>query len=93
MENRGPEAVGKGRLDGLLSLVQERAAGLCSRDVGTVQDVLVEESSDHDDGYVTGRLSNNTVVHFPGDPSLVGKIVNVYLEESKGFYYMGRPAQ
>ena len=59
----------------------------------TVQDVLVEEISDHDDGYVTGRLSNNTVVHFPGDPSLVGKIVNVYLEESKGFYYMGRPAQ
>ena len=93
MENQVPEAVVKERFDRLLSLVQERAADLCSRDVGTVQDVLVEEVSDHDDGYVTGRLSNNTVVHFPGDPSLVGKIVNVYLEESKGFYYMGRPAQ
>ena len=93
MENQVPEAVVKERFDRLLSLVQERAADLCSRDVGTVQDVLVEEVSDHDDGFVTGRLSNNTVVHFPGDPSLVGKIVNVYLEESKGFYYMGRPAQ
>ena len=43
----------------------------------------------HQEGYVTGRLSNNTVVHFPGDESLIGKIVDVYLEESKGFYYMG----
>ena len=39
---------------------------------------------------VTGRMSNNTIVHFPGDASLIGKLVDVYLEESKGFYYMGR---
>ncbi|MFR5733070.1 MAG: TRAM domain-containing protein [Clostridium sp.] len=43
---------------------------------------------DHKEGYVTGRLSNNTVVHFPGDESLIGKIVDVWLEESKGFYHM-----
>ena len=34
---------------------------------------------------MTGRLSNNTVVHFPGDESLIGKIVDVWLEESKDF--------
>ena len=39
---------------------------------------------------MTGRLSNNILVHFPGELSLVGKIVPVYLEEAKGFYYMGR---
>ncbi len=38
----------------------------------------------------TGRLSNNSVVHFKGDASLIGKIVPVVLEESKGFYYLGR---
>jgi tRNA-2-methylthio-N6-dimethylallyladenosine synthase len=38
---------------------------------------------------LTGRLSNNLLVHFPGDAKLIGKIVDVYLDESKGFYYMG----
>ena len=43
----------------------------------------------HEAGFVTGRLSNNTVVHFAGDASLIGKIVDVSLDEAKGFYYMG----
>ena len=38
---------------------------------------------------MTGRTSQNYVVHFPGDESLIGKIVLVKLCESKGFYYMG----
>ena len=41
------------------------------------------------DSFVTGRLDNNTTVHFKGDASLIGQIVDVYLDESKGFYYMG----
>ncbi len=41
---------------------------------------------------MTGRLSNNTVVHFPGDASMIGRLVPVYLQESKGFYYMGHIA-
>ncbi len=40
-------------------------------------------------GYVTGRLSNNSVVHFEGCKELIGKIVDVNLKEAKGFYYMG----
>ena len=38
---------------------------------------------------VTGRLSDNTVVHFPGNESLIGEIVPVRLLEPKGFYYIG----
>ena len=56
----------------------------------TVREVLVEEVNEHTPGYVTGRLSNNTVVHLPGDASMIGKLMDVYLEESKGFYYMGK---
>ena len=52
----------------------------------------MEEVNDHSPGLMTGRLSNNTVVHFPGDASLIGKLVPVYLEESRGFYYMGKQA-
>ncbi|MEQ2825476.1 tRNA (N6-isopentenyl adenosine(37)-C2)-methylthiotransferase MiaB [Brotaphodocola catenula] len=84
-----PEDVVKVRFDRLLKEVQAISAEVCGRDVHTVQKVLAEVMDDHQEGYVTGRLSNNTVVHFPGDESLIGKIVDVYLEESKGFYYMG----
>ena len=38
---------------------------------------------------MTGRLSNNTIVHFKGDTSLIGKIVNVKLSSCQGFYYLG----
>ena len=40
-------------------------------------------------GYVTGRLSNNAVVHFEGNKEDIGQLVNVRLNEAKGFYYMG----
>ena len=63
------------------------------RYAGTVQKVLVECENDHQIGYVSGRLDNNLLVHFPGDASLVGKLVNVKLTEAKGFYYIGKMAE
>ena len=90
MEDQVPEDVVKNRFDRLLKEVQDISAEVCGRDVHTVQTVLVEEVNDHSPELVTGRMSNNTIVHFPGDASLIGKLVDVYLEESKGFYYMGR---
>ncbi|MDO4328229.1 MAG: tRNA (N6-isopentenyl adenosine(37)-C2)-methylthiotransferase MiaB [Lachnospiraceae bacterium] len=89
MENQVPEAVVKDRFDRLLKLVQETGSRVSGREVHTVQEVLVEEINDHDSSLVTGRLGNNTVVHFPGDASLIGTIVKVSLDEFKGFYYMG----
>ena len=78
------------RFDRLLKEVQEIAKERCSRDLGRVMKVLVEGMDDHDSSNVTGRLGNNTMVHFPGDASLIGKIVSVRLTEARGFYYMGR---
>ena len=83
----------KERFDRLLKEVQKISSEVCGRDLNTTQKVLVETLDDHKEGYVTGRLSNNTVVHFPGDESLIGKIVDVWLEESKGFYYMGKQVE
>lgn len=90
MEDQIPHEEIKDRFDRLLKEVQDISTRMCSRDVHTVQEVLVEEVNDHSPDLVTGRLSNNTVVHFPGDSSLIGQLVPVYLEESKGFYYMGK---
>ncbi len=89
MENQVPEDVVKDRFDRLLAQVQQISSEVSGRDLHTVQKVLAEEVNTHDSHLITGRLGNNTVVHFPGDPSFVGKIVDVYLDEIKGFYYMG----
>ena len=89
MEEQIPEDVVKDRFDRLLKEVQEISAEVCSVHEGTVQEVLVESVNDHDPSLVTGRLSNNLLVHFPGDKELIGKIVPVHLDEAKGFYYLG----
>ena len=78
------------RFDRLLKVVNETAREQNGKLAGNTELVLVEEIDEKDASMVTGRLSNNSVVHFKGDASLIGKIVPVVLEESKGFYYLGR---
>lgn len=90
MEDQVPEEVVKDRFDRLLKKVQEIGREMSSRDRGTVQEVLVEEQNNQDPHLVTGRLSNNLLVHFPGDTSLIGQLCQVELLECRGFYYMGR---
>ncbi len=89
MENQVPEEVVKVGFDKVLKVVQETAREQVSRNEGQVLEVLVEEVNEQDDSLMTGRLSNNTLVHFPGETSLIGKIVKVKLLECKGFYYLG----
>ena len=89
MEDQIPKSVAQPRFDRLLAEVQKIAGEICGKDCGTVQSVLVESLNNHLDGYVSGRLSNNTTVHFPGTEDLIGKLVMVKLTEAKGFYYMG----
>lgn len=90
MENQVPESVVRDRFDRLLAEVQEIAAERVKRFEGQILDVLVEDKNEQLAGYVTGRLSSGILVHFPGDENLIGRIVPVKLEESKGFYYMGQ---
>ena len=89
MKNQVPEAVVKDRFDRLLKEVQDIAAGQCGKDTGTVQEALVEDIDHKQPGMITGRLSNNLMVHFEGPKELVGNIVTVRLKEAKGFYYIG----
>lgn len=89
MDNQISEDEIKDRFDRLLAEVQKISSKVCARDLHSTKEVLVEGIDDHVQGFLTGRLSNNTIVHFPGETSLIGKLVNVYLEESKGFYYIG----
>ena len=89
MEGQVPEDVVKDRFQRLLAKVQEISSELTKKDEGTIQEVLVEEVNGQDEKLVTGRLSNNLLVHFEGDASLIGELVSVKLKECKGFYYIG----
>ncbi len=90
MPNPTGEEEIKENFDRLLKVVQETAKSRVGRLTGEVHGALVEEINEHDSSLVTGRLSNNTIVHFPGDASLIGKIISVRLVESHGFYYTGQ---
>lgn len=89
MEDQVPEDVVKDRFNRLLKEVQDISAEVCAAHEGTVQTALVESINDHDSSLVTGRLSNNLLVHFPGDASMIGKFYQVRLNECRGFYYIG----
>ncbi len=79
----------KREFDRVLNAVQEESRQMAGRFLGNIEPVLVEEMNEQDDALVTGRMSNNLMVHFPGDVSMVGSILNVKLTEYRGFYYMG----
>ncbi len=90
MEDQIPEDVVKERFDRLLAEVQKGANERTRRFEGQIQKALVEDVNSQLEGYVTGRLESSMVVHFEGDASLIGKIVDVELTEAKGFYFQGR---
>ena len=89
MENQVPDEVVKERFNRLLHEIQGISAEITDSRVGETVSVLLEEVNAQDSSLITGRLSNNAVVHCPGDKSRIGQIVQVKLLESRGFYYMG----
>ena len=92
MDDQIPEEVIKERFDRLLHEVQTISAEKAGKLTGQTLPVLVEEVNGQDASLVTGKLTNNSTVHFPGTADMIGTIQNVVLEECKGFYYIGRLA-
>ncbi len=92
MPNQVPSDIVKEGFDKLLKTVQDTAKTRTALLEGKTLPALAEEINAQDNTLITGRLSNNTIVHFPGAPSLIGKIVNVRLKECHGFYFLGEIA-
>ena len=57
--------------------------------VGGVYKVLVDGVSKTDDHMLSGYTESNKLVHFKGDESLVGKIINVKILESHTYSLIG----
>lgn len=89
MPDQIPDDVVKERFNRLLQVVAESSAKRTGRLEGQTAEVLVEGISEQDPSMITGRLSNNLLVHFPGDESYIGKLCKVHLDQAKGFYYIG----
>jgi len=88
-EDQVPEELVKENFDRLLKVVQEEAKEQTLKYDGKVERVLVESVNDHDESLLTGRMSNNTLVHFPGNQEMIGEFADVKLLECHGFYYVG----
>ena len=88
MPNQISEELVKDRFDRLLKVVEECSGKNTIKYEGKVMEVLVE-SEDRVSGKLTGRLSNNYLVHFDGSKELIGRLVSVKLIKSKVFYFEG----
>ena len=91
MDGQVLEEIAKERYDRLIGRIRDISQELAGEDTGKTAEVLVEEINAQREGFVTGRLENNLLVHFPGNEKLLGKYVRVKLLECMGFYYMGAP--
>ena len=89
MDNQVPEEVVREGFDKLLKVVQDTARERAARLQGQVMEAFVEEVNEQDASLLTGRLSNNMLVHFPAGNIRIGQLVQVSLDTCHGFYYTG----
>ncbi len=88
MEGQVDEKTAHNRFNRLLETLNSGIHSLQENKVGKTFDVLVEKPSSQE-GIMTGRSTDNTLIHFKGDESLIGKTVNVKISENKTFYLIG----
>lgn len=69
------------RLHRLQAQINEQAQAISQAMVGSVQRILVEGTSRKDDTELKGRTENNRIINFPGDPRLIGQIVDVHVTQ------------
>jgi tRNA-2-methylthio-N6-dimethylallyladenosine synthase len=76
-----PYDVKQNRLERLQTLVNEQAAAISARMVGTVQRILVERESKKNARELAGRTENQRWVNFIGPPQLVGQFADIVITE------------
>ncbi len=82
MPQQVTRAAAQNRLERLAALVAETAREVNRRQVGQVQEVLVEERDPRSPDCLRGRSRANKLVIFPAAPELIGQTVSVRAEEA-----------
>lgn len=90
-----PREVIQGRFDRLAALVADQAHEANQEDLHQLVGVLVEGGSKKDDDVMVGHSEKNRTVHFPlpeglSPEDVIGKIVDVRVEEARTWYLRGR---
>jgi tRNA-2-methylthio-N6-dimethylallyladenosine synthase len=78
-----PKEIKKARLQRLNELVNKQFKAGNLRFEGSVVDVLIDGVSKTDPGMLSGYTPHNKIVHFRGEPSLVGTIRRVKILKAK----------
>lgn len=89
MEDQIPEDEKHRRFNILLDTLYPIALSKNEECIGKTYKILVDEVSKSSEEYLTGRTEHFRLVHFKGDKSLIGKIVNVKIDTVKTFFLEG----
>jgi len=89
MENQVPENEVKEQFNRVLEKLNPIVFEKNKEHIGKVFKVLAEEVSASDSHFITGRLEDNSIVHFKESKNVIGKIVDVEITGSKTFYLIG----
>jgi len=82
LQDETPDDIKLQRLKRLQQRIEQMAAEIRRRMLGTVQRVLVEGLSKRDPNELAGRTDNNRIVNFVGHPRLINHFVDVRIVES-----------
>jgi tRNA-2-methylthio-N6-dimethylallyladenosine synthase len=91
LEDDTPAEVKKERLLRLQEAIQRHADAISAAMTGRTERVLVEGPSRRNPGELCGRTSNNHMVNFAGDASLIGAFVDVRITAALANTLRGEP--
>ena len=83
------ECVVKSNFNKVLEAVNPIIKEINDEKVGKTYSVLAEEVSGGDKELISGRLEDNSLVHFKAPESVIGNIVDVKITDCKTFYLVG----
>lgn len=89
MENQVSEEEAKKGFNRVLEVLNPIIYEINKEKLGKTYKVLAEDVSASDESFITGRLTDNSLVHFKADKSVIGSIVEVKIIECKTFYLTG----
>lgn len=89
MEDQIPRDVIGERFDRLMEIADKTIFKKMKEYENKTLEVLVEKENENKPGTLSGRTEHSTIVHFEGDPSLIGTYVNVLITEGKPYYTLG----
>ena len=89
MEDQVSEEDAKRNFNRVLEALNPVIYDINCKKVGSVYKVMADDVSANDENYITGRLEDNSLVHFKGDKSMIGEIFDVKITDCKTFYLIG----